>query len=45
MEALKNKYIGNNIRSIRQLKGIKQGVLAEMLGVKQQSVSKMERRN
>ncbi len=37
------KHLGNNIRSIRLLKGIKQEVLAAKLCVTQQSISKMEK--
>ncbi len=41
----KNKpHIGENIRAIRQLKGVKQEVLAKKLGIAQQNVSKMEKK-
>jgi len=38
----KNNYIGRKIGRIRELRGMKQETLAEMLGVSQQSVSKIE---
>ncbi|WP_268846559.1 helix-turn-helix domain-containing protein [Flavobacterium aestivum] len=38
----KPKHIGRNISRIRELKGIKQEVLAKAIGVSQQSVSNME---
>ncbi|AYN67584.1 XRE family transcriptional regulator [Euzebyella marina] len=38
----KNNHIGRKIGRIRELRGIKQETLAEMLGVSQQSVSKIE---
>ncbi|OFV18802.1 hypothetical protein HMPREF3127_06040, partial [Sphingobacterium sp. HMSC13C05] len=37
-------HIGNNIRLIRRIKGMKQSVLADTLGITQQSVSKMEKK-
>lgn len=43
MEAVKkNNHIGRKIGRIRELRGMKQETLAEMLGVSQQSVSKIE---
>ena len=38
----KNNHIGRKIGRIRELRGMKQETLAEMLGVSQQSVSKIE---
>lgn len=38
------KHIGNNIRNVRLLRGMKQRTLAHGLGVKQQNVSKMEKK-
>jgi transcriptional regulator with XRE-family HTH domain len=38
----KPKHIGRNISRIRELKGIKQEVLANAIGVSQQSVSNIE---
>jgi len=38
----KNNHIGRKIGRIRELRGMKQEALAEMLGVSQQSVSKIE---
>jgi transcriptional regulator with XRE-family HTH domain len=35
-------HLGNNIRRIRELKGIKQEAFAEMMGVTQAAVSKLE---
>lgn len=35
---------GNNIRSIRQLKGMKQEIFARKMGVSQQYVSKLEKK-
>lgn len=40
--ATKPKHIGRNISRIRELKGIKQEVLANAIGVSQQSVSNIE---
>lgn len=40
-----SKHIGENVRFIRRLLGIKQDALAEKLGVAQQNVSKMEKKN
>lgn len=37
-------HIGENIRAIRQLKGMKQEVFARELGIAQQNVSKMEKK-
>jgi len=43
METVKNNnHIGRKIGRIRELRGMKQETLAEMLGVSQQSVSKIE---
>lgn len=39
-----SKHIGENVRFIRRLLGIKQDALAEKLGVAQQNVSKMEKK-
>jgi transcriptional regulator with XRE-family HTH domain len=39
---IKTKHIGRNISRIRELRGIKQEVLAKAIGVTQQSVSNME---
>lgn len=36
------RHIGRNIERIRELKGIKQDVLAKELGITQQAVSKIE---
>lgn len=41
---IESNHIGNKIRHIRQLLGIKQATLAKRLGIKQQSVSKMEKK-
>lgn len=38
----KNNHIGRKIGRIRELRGMKQETLAEMLGISQQSVSKIE---
>jgi len=38
----KSNHIGRKISRIRELRGMKQETLAEMLGVSQQSVSKLE---
>ena len=38
----KSKHIGRNICRIRELRGIKQEILAEAIGVSQQSVSNIE---
>lgn len=38
----KNNHIGRKIGRIRELRGMKQETLAELLGVSQQSVSKLE---
>ncbi len=37
-----NKHIGRNISRIRELRGIKQEVLARDLGISQQAISKIE---
>ncbi|MBS1595542.1 MAG: helix-turn-helix transcriptional regulator [Bacteroidetes bacterium] len=41
--AIENIHIGNNIRRIRELKNIKQHVLASLIGESQQTISKIER--
>lgn len=38
-------HIGENIRAIRRLKGMKQAVFAQKLGITQQNVSKMEKKS
>jgi len=38
----KNNHIGRKIGRIRELRGMKQETLAELLGISQQSVSKIE---
>ncbi|WP_394775831.1 helix-turn-helix domain-containing protein [Flavobacterium sp.] len=40
--ATKPKHIGRNISRIRELRGIKQEILAEAIGVSQQTVSSIE---
>jgi len=40
--ATKPKHIGRNISRIRELKGMKQEILAEAIGVSQQTVSSIE---
>lgn len=40
--ATKPKHIGRNISRIRELRGIKQEILAEAMGVSQQTVSSIE---
>ncbi|OXG08462.1 DNA-binding XRE family transcriptional regulator [Flavobacterium araucananum] len=40
--AIKPKHIGRNISRIRELRGIKQELLAEAMGISQQSVSNIE---
>jgi transcriptional regulator with XRE-family HTH domain len=40
--AIKPKHIGRNISRIRELRGIKQEILAEAIGVSQQTVSSLE---
>jgi len=42
--AKRTAHIGENIRAIRQLKGMKQEVFAQKLGVAQQNISKMEKK-
>jgi len=42
MHTLNQKHIGNNIKAIRQLRGLKQETFAKKLGIAQQNVSKME---
>ena len=37
-------HIGSNIRIVRQLRGMKQTVFADLLGITQQSASKMEKK-
>jgi transcriptional regulator with XRE-family HTH domain len=36
------RHLGNNVRKIRELKGLKQGALADMIGEKQQYISTLE---
>jgi transcriptional regulator with XRE-family HTH domain len=40
--ATKPKHIGRNISRIRELKGMKQEILAEAIGISQQTVSSIE---
>lgn len=40
----KTNHQGHNLRSLRQLKGMKQEVFAKALGIAQQNVSKMEKK-
>jgi transcriptional regulator with XRE-family HTH domain len=40
--AAKPKHIGRNISRIRELKGMKQEILAEAMGISQQTVSSIE---
>ena len=42
MEATAHKHIGRNISRIREMRGMKQETLAELLGVSQQKVSLLE---
>lgn len=42
MTTAENKYIGRNICRIREIKGMKQNTLAELLGISQQQVSLIE---
>lgn len=42
--AVQKVNLGNKIRIIRQMKGMKQEVLASGMGITQQSVSKMEKK-
>lgn len=42
MEATAQKHIGRNISRIREMRGMKQETLAELLGVSQQKVSLLE---
>lgn len=42
MTTVENKYIGRNICRIREIKGMKQNTLAELLGISQQQVSLIE---
>lgn len=44
MNAFKPKHIGENIRRIRLLKGMKQAAFAKEFGIAQQNVSKMEKK-
>lgn len=39
------KHIGQNIRKIRLLKGMKQSTFAKEMGIAQQNISKMEKKN
>lgn len=45
MNPLATSHIGNNIRCMRLLRGIKQTAFAAELGIAQQNVSKMEKKN
>lgn len=42
MEHIKKKHIGRNICRIREMKGMKQETLAELLGISQQKMSVIE---
>ncbi|MBU8883511.1 helix-turn-helix transcriptional regulator [Kaistella sp. DKR-2] len=42
MESTAHKHIGRNISRIREMRGMKQETLAELLGVSQQKVSQLE---
>ncbi|RAJ31732.1 helix-turn-helix domain-containing protein [Pedobacter cryoconitis] len=44
MSALKTNHIGENIKKIRLLRGMKQATFAKELGIAQQNVSKMEKK-
>ncbi len=39
------KHIGQNIRKIRLLRGMKQSTFAKEMGIAQQNISKMEKKN
>lgn len=39
-----NKHLGNNIRKLRLLRGMKQSTFAKEMGIAQQNVSKMEKK-
>lgn len=41
---VETQHIGNNIRKLRLLRGMKQSTLAKEMGIAQQNVSKMEKR-
>lgn len=41
---LNSQHIGNNIRALRQLRGMKQVTFAKYMGIAQQNVSKMEKK-
>lgn len=42
MSSVKDKHIGQNIRKIRLLRGMKQETFAKEMGIAQQNISKME---
>lgn len=42
--AKRTSHLGENIRTIRQLRGMKQDTLAKKIGIAQQNVSKMEKK-
>lgn len=42
MNSVKDKHIGQNIRKIRLLRGMKQETFAKEMGIAQQNISKME---
>lgn len=42
MDEVKNRHLGRNIKAFRTLRGMKQSVLANEMGVTQQYISKME---
>ena len=42
METTQKKHLGRNISRIREMKGMKQETLAELLGISQQKMSVLE---
>ncbi|RRJ87346.1 XRE family transcriptional regulator [Paenimyroides tangerinum] len=42
METIQKKHLGRNISRIREMKGMKQETLAELLGISQQKMSVLE---
>lgn len=44
MDAFKSTHIGQNIKKIRLLRGMKQEAFAKEMGIAQQNVSKMEKK-
>ena len=44
MNAFKTPHIGENIKKIRMLRGMKQATFAKEMGIAQQNVSKMEKK-